>query len=59
MFVLPSIVGNDESLKTTTVFEDDLEMKIRERCKTLGVLTKESGDGMTAAALLDLLYSAH
>lgn len=54
MFVLSSIVGNDESLKTTTVFEDDLEMKIRERCKRLGVLTKESGEGMAAAALLDL-----
>lgn len=29
-------------------------MKIRERCKRLGVLTKESGEGMAAAALLDL-----
>lgn len=29
-------------------------MKIRARCKRLGVLTKESGEGMAAAALLDL-----
>lgn len=54
MFVLSSIVGNDKSFKTTTVFEDDLVMKTRERCKRLGVLTKESGEDMAAAALLDL-----